>query len=670
VAGAKSALIVASYQFDDPKFAELRAPIDDVSALTRVLKDEAIGGFGVRALVNEPFADVRVEIEGFFKDRKRDDFLLLYFSSHGIKDPRGRLYFVCKNTKFDYLGATGISSDFVHEQIEHSRSRKILVFLDCCYSGAFTRGMQARASDTVDVTERLGGSGRVIITASSATEYAFEGGELTQEAGAEQPSVFTAAVVDGLQTGEADRDEDDWISVDELYDYVWDQVRERTSDQTPGKQGRVEGPLLIARSARPPRVAPLPRLLQEAMASNDVEERIGAIAWLAQLLEAEKPEVVRAGQQALERMIEDDSKLVSRRAKLLLDQYHGKPAPERTPESEPTPAEEPRVDQAPADTASAIARRGHRHLASQRYEKALAAFNQALELDPNHVDALGGRGRLYYVTDRYRKALIDLNRALRLGANNVDVLIWRGWVYHAQDKYEKALADFDKALELRPDDVHALGGRGTAYRDSERYEEALIDFRRALELDPDDVEALIGRGGVYYFMDRYRKALIDLNRALRLSANNVDALTWRGWVYQAQDTYEKALADFDKALELRPDDLHALAGRGAAYRDSEHYEEALIDFRRALELDPNDVDALVGRGRLYYLTDRNKSAITDLNRALRLNPDNISALLNRGYVRENVGQHETALADFDRVLELDPNDANARAGRRRCLRAL
>jgi hypothetical protein len=37
-------------------------------------------------------------------------------------------------------------------------------------------------------------------------EYAFEAGQLTADSG--QPSVFTAAVVQGLETGEADRDGD------------------------------------------------------------------------------------------------------------------------------------------------------------------------------------------------------------------------------------------------------------------------------------------------------------------------------------------------------------------------------------------------------------------------------------------------------------------------------
>jgi len=50
------------------------------------------------------------------------------------------------------------------------------------------------------------------------------------------PSVFTSVLVKGLRTGHADRDGDSQVSIDELYDYVFDKVREITPHQTPEKK--------------------------------------------------------------------------------------------------------------------------------------------------------------------------------------------------------------------------------------------------------------------------------------------------------------------------------------------------------------------------------------------------------------------------------------------------
>jgi uncharacterized caspase-like protein len=247
--GSSLALIVASDRYEDPALRKLRGPAKEAEALAATLADPAIGGFQVRTLINQPAHLVTEEIEAFFDARARDDLLLLYFSCHGIKDDGGRLYFASTSTKLNRLAATGISSVFVNERMDESRSRKIVLLLDCCYSGAFARGMVPRATATVDIQERFEGRGRAIITASTAMEYAFEtDGDVVSGSGT--PSLFSKAVLDGLRTGDADLDGDGLVSVDELYDYVFRIVRETTPDQTPSMIGNVQGELYLARSPR------------------------------------------------------------------------------------------------------------------------------------------------------------------------------------------------------------------------------------------------------------------------------------------------------------------------------------------------------------------------------------------------------------------------------------
>jgi hypothetical protein len=132
--------------------------------------------------------------------------------------------------------------------MDHSRSRRQVLILDCCHSGAFARGSKGVTGASVGTATAFEGKGygRVVLTASDATQYAWEGDQVIGEA---DNSVFTHYLIEGMQTGKADADGDGKITVDELYDYVYAQVVKQTPRQTPGKWSyREQGEIIIARA--------------------------------------------------------------------------------------------------------------------------------------------------------------------------------------------------------------------------------------------------------------------------------------------------------------------------------------------------------------------------------------------------------------------------------------
>ncbi len=314
-------MIVATYAYDDPGLTRLRAPGRDADALAEVLADPDIGGFEVETVVNQPWHQVSLAVARFFQKRKPDDLLLLHFSCHGVKDDSGELYFAAKDTQLDLLEASAVPSTFVNKTMDRSRAGRILLLLDCCYSGAFARGLTAKGTDAVDIKERLGGRGRAVITASSALQYAFEGDVLDSSTEAPSPSVFTSALVRGLQTGEADRDLDGWVSLDELYAYVHDEVTRVTPDQTPKKwEFEIEGDVHVARRGAPVTTpSPLPAPILESMGSLLNWERESAVQPLRMLLNGDHPGRALAARLALEEMAaHDDSDRVKAAARAVL----------------------------------------------------------------------------------------------------------------------------------------------------------------------------------------------------------------------------------------------------------------------------------------------------------------------------------------------------------------
>jgi hypothetical protein len=305
--GSRKALIVANGVYDNEGLQQLRSPAADAAALADVLGDPAIGQFDVVVVEDKPAYEVQGHIEDLFSDSRPDDLVLLHLSCHGLKSDSGELFFAMRNTRPDRLVSSAVPADFVQRCIRASRARSVVLLLDCCYGGAYGRGVAVRGGGEAKVLDsfpqqRLGsGRGRAVITASSAIEYAFEGGELA-DANTKQPSVFTSALVRGLRTGEADQDEDGQVSLSELYDYVFDKVREQNPNQTPSRDIEMQGELYLARSQRR-RIKPaaMPPDLDAAVHDANMYSRIGAIGELrARLLGDNLPAAAGAHEALVE----------------------------------------------------------------------------------------------------------------------------------------------------------------------------------------------------------------------------------------------------------------------------------------------------------------------------------------------------------------------------------
>ena len=318
--GQRRALIIASDEYDHPGLSRLKAPAADAEALANVLGDKEVGGFQVKVVHNEPAYIVGGHIEDLFADSQSDDLVLLHFSGHGLKSDSGELFFAARNTRPDRLGSTAVPADFVQRCMRSSRARSIVLFLDCCYGGAFGEGVAVRAAGSANVLESFpagklgGGRGRAVITASSAMEYAFEGNSLADEH-QQQPSVFTAALVEGLTSGDADKDEDGLVSLDELYDYVYDRVKERNPKQTPGRDVELEGDLYVARSQRRRlRPLPIPPDVAAALQSDNMFTRLGAVAELRARMASADASAALGAYQAVSEVSRSDIRYVQEAA--------------------------------------------------------------------------------------------------------------------------------------------------------------------------------------------------------------------------------------------------------------------------------------------------------------------------------------------------------------------
>jgi tetratricopeptide (TPR) repeat protein len=226
----------------------------------------------------------------------------------------------------------------------------------------------------------------------------------------------------------------------------------------------------------------------------------------------------------------------------------------------------------------------------QAIEKAIASLTAGTTVE-GLAEAYFRLGWLYQVPiGNNDKAIANYDQALQLKPDNAGAYNNRGAAYGRKGDYARAIADFNQALQLKPDYAEAYNNRGIAYAGKGDYDRAIADFNQAIQLKPDLVLASYNRGLAYYSKGDYARAIADYDQALQLKPDYAEAYGNRGLAYYSKGDYARAMADYDQALQLKPDYADAYKNRGLAYYSKGDTDRAIADFRRYLELRPNAGD--------------------------------------------------------------------------------
>ncbi len=244
----KLALLIGVSEYESGLPALPKA-VRDVEKLAQILQNPEIGGFDKVEVLKDPDRQTMADrMYEFFASAKKDDLVLLFFSGHGVISEFGNFHLTSRSTRKQQdqlIPTTAISAAEIQGWMGSSRSRRQLIILDCCFAGAFAKGMTAKGEEKIDLRSQLGGEGRTILTAATSTQYAFEQEGL-------ELSIYSHYLVEGLEKGAADLDNDGQISVEELHEYVFKKVKEAAPAMTPEiyNLARDTEPILIARSPK------------------------------------------------------------------------------------------------------------------------------------------------------------------------------------------------------------------------------------------------------------------------------------------------------------------------------------------------------------------------------------------------------------------------------------
>ncbi len=227
------------------------------------------------------------------------------------------------------------------------------------------------------------------------------------------------------------------------------------------------------------------------------------------------------------------------------------------------------------------------------YQAAIDHCNQAIQLNPNLVQAYDVRGTAHSQLGDYHAALIDFDQSIQLNPHNLPSYLHRGGLRLHVGQLEGAIADCDYVIQQltaqqqpAPSPAHFLCGIASAYAGN--YQRALAEFDQLVQLEPESSNTYYNLGVVQYLLQLYPAAIASLTTALQLEPNFVAAYYIRGNAYCGQGGRSAALADFRQATQLEamgqgtlvPEDEHGFYGRSLARYRGHNHRGAIADLNQ------------------------------------------------------------------------------------------
>jgi tetratricopeptide (TPR) repeat protein len=186
------------------------------------------------------------------------------------------------------------------------------------------------------------------------------------------------------------------------------------------------------------------------------------------------------------------------------------------------------------------------------YQKALADFNAAIDLDPGYYQAYANRALVHARMKNFTRAMSDYNRVIEIAPDYHIAYVGRGELYHKRKNRSLALADFSQAIELRGEDPVAYLNRGLVYQELGQHANAVSDFDIAISLRPDSSAPYMGRGISRMELLQYEDAYDDFYIAARKGENNYAAWGYRGLAAERFGDKLKAERAYKRALQIEP----------------------------------------------------------------------------------------------------------------------
>ncbi|HEY7306444.1 MAG TPA: tetratricopeptide repeat protein [Bryobacteraceae bacterium] len=288
---------------------------------------------------------------------------------------------------------------------------------------------------------------------------------------------------------------------------------------------------------------------------------------------------------------------------------------------------------------------------------AIEQFRTALKLDPKEPAVWYHLGLAYDQARQTDEAMAGFEEALRLQPAHVEARYMLADCCHKRGDFAGELNLLSEVVKRAPEFADAHYNYGVALKRQGKVQAAAEELRAAVRLKPADPKYLLALGVSLVEVDR-KEAVRVLRDAVRYRADDADAHYNLGLALATDGQDTTAVPELKRALELNPKHAAAVRAMGVTFIHQGKFDEAVAALQRALELAANDAEAANNLGTAQLRLKNVNGAVESLEKAIHINPNLIKAHATLAQAYQRAGRAAEAQRESERVASLTAEQRN------------
>jgi stress-induced-phosphoprotein 1 len=247
---------------------------------------------------------------------------------------------------------------------------------------------------------------------------------------------------------------------------------------------------------------------------------------------------------------------------------------------------------------------------AKQFEDALAAYDEAIALDPTNMTFLSNKAAVYFTTKQYDECIAACAQAVEVGKENRAPFEDRA----------KALTRSAKAHQKKGDLAGAIEMCQQAQLES--YDKATERLLKTIELDKrkadtiayqdeDLAEAAKQRGNTHFRNKVWGDAVKEYEEAVKRAPKNAPIRNNLSAALCKVMDFNGAKREIEKALDLDPKYVKAYARKGDIEVLMKENHKAMDSYRKGLELDPTNATCKEGLRKVTAMVNYGQANMTE-----------------------------------------------------------